>query len=34
MTASILVHLMLKREPLRTRQHVEGAAAAAPAPAH
>ena len=33
MTASILVHLMLKREPLRTRQHVEGAAAAAPAPA-
>jgi MFS family permease len=34
MTASIAVHLMLKREPLRTRQHVEGAAAAAASPAH
>jgi len=33
MTASILVHLLLKREPLRTRQPVEGAVAA-PAPAH
>jgi EmrB/QacA subfamily drug resistance transporter len=33
MTASILVHVMLKREPLRTRHYVDGPVAAA-APAH
>ena len=29
MTASILIHLVLKREPLRTRQHADGAVATA-----
>lgn len=34
MSASILIHVVLKREPLRTRQHVDGPAAAAAAAAH
>jgi len=34
MTASILIHVVLKREPLRVRRHVDGPAAAAAAAAH